>query len=116
MAHQFRPGDVNNPHGRPRGASAIAPFLRDMAKGAIIADDGETVIKYGDRSEEMAQVLYELCVGKRDPASVDIKALGIAIDRCDGPLVKERVNTNIEVQTGITLEDRRAKPPTADNQ
>ena len=113
----WEPGRSPNPGGRPRGASVIGPFLRDMAEGAevreAVGEDGKLVyevVRYGARSEEMAQVLYEVAAGKREPDPALIKALEIAIDRTDGPLVKERINTNIEVLQDVELRDRRERP------
>ena len=86
--------------GRPPGASTLGPFLREMARDPD--EDG-----YGAKAVQAARKLVEgVLAGDKDI----VNAVLAVMDRTDGPLVKERVNTNIQVETGITLEDRRAKP------
>jgi hypothetical protein len=101
VEHQFRPGNSGNKGGRPKGASTLEPFLREMAKDPD--EDG-----YGAKAVEAARKLVEAVIaGDKD----GVNAVLAVMDRTDGPLVKERVNTNIELVEGITLRDRRRDAP-----
>lgn len=100
VEHQFRPGVSGNPGGKPVGCSTQGPFLRKLA---------ERPNEYGEGAEAVAIAEQLIAAAKGGDAKAVQAILGI-MDRTDGPLVKERVNTNIQVETGITLEDRRAKP------
>ena len=98
-----------NNGGRPRGADIVAPLLAELAEGAEFDAEGN-VTKYGTRSVELARVWRGLSSGEIDPATVDCKALLALVDRVNGPLVKERINTNIEVLQDVELRDRRERP------
>lgn len=107
VEHQFRPGHKGL-GGRPRGASVLAPMLRDLAKGAIIEGEGEdaVVVKYGDKAEALAaQLLQAAQAGDRQ----GVDAVLAVMERTDGPIVKEiKSDTTLTVEGGIELFDRRA--------
>ncbi len=96
VAHQFRPGQSGNPHGRPAGASTQGPFLRRLA-----ANQNE----YGEGAEAVAIAEQLITAAKAGDAKAVAAILGI-MDRTDGPLVKERIQYDGgEIANGITLED-----------
>lgn len=99
VEHQFRPGNKSN-GGRPPGASVLSAMLRDLAKNP--GEDG-----IGAKAREVAQALIDVSTGARKPESVDTKAALAILERTDGAVVKERVNTNTHVLTGIELRDRK---------
>lgn len=97
---RIQPGQALNPGGRPKGASVQAALLRELARKPD--EDG-----IGEKAREIAEALIAVAKGERDPSEVDVKAALAILDRTDGPVVKERVQTNIQLEEGITLEERR---------
>lgn len=94
VEHQFRPGEVRNPKGRPPGASTVAPMLREMARGCVIDKETGEVLKYGDKAEEAARRFIEAALAGDKQA---VEALAKLIERTDGP-----VETKIEHAGEIT--------------
>ena len=86
-----------NPGGRPKGASLLAPVLRKLAEAPN--EHGE-----GKEAEAIAQRALDAA---RDGDGKALSAILALMDRTDGPVVKERVQTNIQLEEGITLEERR---------
>lgn len=101
VEHQFRPGHSGNRGGRPKGSSTLMPMLREMARGAVYAEDGE-VIKYGDKAEQAAQLFIDAVMrGDKDA----VVALVHLIDRTDGP-VEKRIEHSGELTTKRVVIDR----------
>ena len=103
---RFPPGNRANPGGRRKGASVLHEIERRLAEGAEFDADGN-LVRVGKEACELAEAILAVASGKRDPSEVDVKAALAILDRTDGPVVKERVQTNIELTEGITLEERR---------
>ena len=100
VAYQFRPGQSGNPGGKPVGCSTQGPFLRRLA---------ENPNEYGEGAEAVAIAEELIRAAKGGDAKAVAAILGI-MDRTDGPLIKERINTNIEVLQDVELRDRRERP------
>lgn len=95
-ANVFPPGTSGNPGGRPKGADVVAHRLRELAKGCKVGPDGE-VIEYGEAAIELSQVWFDIATGKRDPSSVDSKAMLALIERASGAVVKESLTHTNDV-------------------
>lgn len=106
IATRFQPGKSGHPGGRKRGASVLHEIERRLAEGAEFDADGN-LVRVGKEACELAEAILAVASGKRDPSEVDVKAALAILDRTDGPVVKERVQTNIQLEEGITLEERR---------
>lgn len=108
-AHCIPPGTTLNPGGRKRGASIVHELERRLAKGAQFDEAGE-LVQAGTEACKIADALISVSAGDRDPSEVDVKAALAIMERVDGAVVKERVQTNIEVLQDVELRDRRERP------
>lgn len=98
LESRFKPGQSGNPGGKPKGASVVGPMLRALARDPD--EDG-----YGRAAVEIAEKAIQFA---KDGDGKAVAAILGLMDRTDGPLVKERINSNTHVVTGIELQDRRA--------
>lgn len=110
VATRWKPGQSGHPGGRKRGASIVHEIERRLAEGAEFDEQGE-LVRVGIEARAIAQALIEVSRGQRDPSEIDVKAALAIMERVDGAVIKERVNTNTHVVQGITLEDRRKDAP-----
>ena len=101
VEYQFRPGDRGNPHGRPRGASLLAPYLRKLAANPNEYGEGALAVEAAERA------VQALLTGDKDT----VKAFLDSMDRTDGPIVKEQRVAYEQVREGLTLVKVDGPPP-----
>lgn len=94
----WQPGESPNPGGRPRGASILAPFLREMA--ANPDEDG-----YGAKAVEAGKRLASATVaGDKDT----VKAILDAMDRTDGPITKQ---LDVATSARVVIQGSKVEKP-----
>jgi hypothetical protein len=93
----WRPGESGNPSGRPRGASITAAIRRELEIG-----EGEDLSR-----GQAAQIARRLIEVAQDPSHPQWgKAVGIVLDRIDGPVSREVFAPTILPPKVIRLEPR----------
>ena len=97
---RFKPGQSGNPGGKPKGASTLAPMLRELARNPD--EDG-----YGQQAVEIAKRALQAA---RDGDGKALSAILALMDRTDGP-VEKRIEHSGELTTKRVILERETPSP-----
>jgi hypothetical protein len=93
----WRPGESGNPAGRPRGASITAAMRRQLGIG-----EGEPLNR--SQAEQIAEQIVSVALDPSHPHWA--RAVGMILDRTDGPVSREVVAPTILPPKVIQLAPR----------